>query len=48
MNAIAAPRFPVINVLGYVVMIFAVTMLVPLGSRSSAVDEALRTTTSPC
>src|SRR5512137_1566693 len=42
MNAIARSALPVINVLGYVVMIFAATMLVPLGFALVGGDKALR------
>jgi trk system potassium uptake protein TrkH len=42
MNAFARSALPVINVLGYVVMIFAVTMLVPLGFALVGGDKALR------
>ena len=36
MTAFARSALPVLNVLGYVVMMFAATLLVPLGSQSSA------------
>jgi trk system potassium uptake protein TrkH len=42
MNAFARSALPVINVLGYVVMIFAITMLVPLGFALVGGDKALR------
>jgi trk system potassium uptake protein TrkH len=42
MNAFARSTLPVINVLGYVVMIFAATMLVPLGFALVGGDKALR------
>jgi trk system potassium uptake protein TrkH len=42
MNAFARSALPVINVLGYVVMILAVTMLVPLGFALVGGDKALR------
>ena len=42
MNAFARSALPVINVLGYVVMIFATTMLVPLGFALVGGDKALR------
>src|SRR5512144_1999707 len=42
MNAFARSALPVINVLGYVVMIFAVSMLVPLGFALVGGDKALK------
>ena len=42
MNAFARSALPVINVLGYVVMIFAATMLVPLGFALVGGDKALK------
>src|SRR5512139_800798 len=42
MNAFSRSTLPVINVLGYVVMIFSATMLVPLGFALVGVDKALR------
>lgn len=42
MNALARSVLPVINVLGYVVMIFAATMLVPLAFAMAGGDKAVR------
>ena len=42
MNAFARSTLPVLNVLGYVVMIFAATMLVPLGFALVGGDKALK------
>ena len=42
MNAFARSALPVINVLGYVVMIFAATMVVPLAFAVATGDKALR------
>ncbi len=42
MNAFARSALPVINVLGYVVMIFAATMLVPLAFALIGDDKALK------
>jgi trk system potassium uptake protein len=42
MNAFARSTLPVVNVLGYVLMIFATTMLVPLGFAFVGGDEALK------
>jgi trk system potassium uptake protein TrkH len=42
MNAIARSALPVVNVLGYVVMIFAATMVVPLMFALVGGDKALR------
>lgn len=41
MTALARSFFPVLNVLGFVVMLFAVTMLVPLGFALVGGDKAL-------
>jgi trk system potassium uptake protein TrkH len=42
MNAFARPILPVVNVLGYVIMLFAATMLVPLAFAFFAGEKALR------
>lgn len=42
MQAFARALFPVLNVLGYVVMLFATTMLVPLGFALFGDDKGLR------
>jgi trk system potassium uptake protein TrkH len=42
MNTFARSALPVVNVLGYVVMIFSATMLVPLGFALVGGDRALR------
>jgi len=42
MNALARSTLPVLNVLGYVVLMFAVTLLVPLAFAGVGNDGAQR------